>query len=152
IVPDSTAIALVSIKYPATDIRLGQSAAEFIALCARAQGKADGAGFREVARQWLRKKRGLQEEARALGHLSAVDGCVVVDRGLNLFGFGGHIEVGEAQAREAGRVLADYRTRKARPESDLNCFGTRHLSAFRLCQAAQDCIVFVVSQDGHLRI
>ncbi len=49
-------------------------------------------------------------------------------------------------------MFAYFDTRKPRPESDLKRFGTRHLSAFQLCRAVPDCIVFVVSQDGHLRV
>jgi hypothetical protein len=152
IVPGSAAPGCISMKCRAADVRLGRSAAEFFGVCARAQGEVEGAGFLEVAGEWLRRKRGLQAEARALGHLSAVDGCVVVDRDLNLLGFGGHIKAEEDQARRTDRVFAYFHTRKPRPESDLKRFGTRHLSAFQLCRAVQDCIVFVVSQDGHLRV
>lgn len=152
IVPGSTAPGFISMKYRATDKRLGPSAAEFFGACARTRRETEGAGFGELAGEWLRRKRGLRAEARALGRLSAVDGCVVVDRGLNLLGFGGHIQVSPDQARRAGRAFTYFDTREPRPESDLKRFGTRHLSAFQLCQAVQDCLVFVISQDGRLRV
>jgi hypothetical protein len=152
IAPDGELADFVTIKFPATDLSLGLSAADFFKACVRIQEEARGACPPEDAEDWLRRKRDLQADARALGHLSAVDGCVVVDPELSLRGFGGHINVDEGQARRAGRVFADFRTRRPRPESDLHRFGTRHGSAYRLCQAVAGCLVFVISQDGHLRV
>jgi hypothetical protein len=81
--------------------------------------------------------------------LSCVDGAVVLTTGLKVLGFGGEIvstdsklqTVNEAQNAEATELHAKY----------IDSFGTRHRSAFRLCDAFPDCVVFVVSQDGDAR-
>src|SRR5207302_1530207 len=80
----------------------------------------------EAARGWSRHRHRLFSAARALGHLSAVDGCVVLDRELNLLGFGGEIRVDNARLQQASRVFAHYSTRRPRPEEELRRFGTRH--------------------------
>jgi DisA bacterial checkpoint controller nucleotide-binding len=152
LIPEGASIDSLTIKNKATDIRLGQSAALFIQACARAHVETECNGFRDAAWEWSRRKRDIQTESLALGHLSAVDGCVVLDRSLNLLGFGGQIEVKESETQLAPRSFADFETQSPRSESDLNRFGTRHRSAFRLCQLVEGCIVFVVSQDGHLRV
>jgi hypothetical protein len=77
--------------------------------------------------------------------LSCVDGAVVVTTCLEILGFGGEIlpastklkTVKEAQGAEISR--------------DIDSYGTRHRSAFRLCDSFEECVVFVVSQDGDAR-
>ena len=38
-----------------------------------------------------------------------------------------------------------------RDERPITSFGTRHRSAFRLCSSFENCVCFVVSQDGGVR-
>lgn len=142
----------IDVKFRVSDIRLGD---EVVALgdswvrVGRTQG---GPGFPEASRESSRCKRRLFSATRALGHLSAVDGCVVLDRELNLLGFGGEIRVDNARLQQASRVFAHYRTHQPRPEEELKRFGTRHNSAYRLCKAHPGTLAFVLSQDGALRV
>jgi hypothetical protein len=146
------ACADIDVKFRVSDIRLGDEVVAFWDACARARRTTDGPGFADAAREWSRHKHRLFSAARALGHLSAVDGCVVLDRELNLLGFGGEIRVDNARLQQASRVFAHYRTRRPRPEEELRRFGTRHNSAYRLCKAHAGTLAFVLSQDGALRV
>ncbi len=70
---------LINIKHKATTISLGQSAAEFFRACNRIKTVTEFDAFRQAALDWMRNKRFLQAELAA-GTLSAIDGCVVLDR------------------------------------------------------------------------
>jgi hypothetical protein len=101
---------------------------------------------------WMNRKVELGAKARAFGNFSAVDGCVVLDRGMKLIGFGGEIRVDDAMLKQSPRIFFDPRTNTPIAEEELRQFGTRHRSAFRLCKMVGGAIVFVVSQDGELRV
>jgi hypothetical protein len=97
-------------------------------------------------KQWHR----LLVRARALAHLSAVDGCVVLDRELRVDAFGALIHVDAAQMAHVKQPDLDYWTQ----EPFLGCdnIGTRHHSARNLCLAQPGAFAFVVSQDGELTL
>jgi hypothetical protein len=87
----------------------------------------------------------------AVGHLSALNGCVVLDRRMTVHGFGGIIETGAA--RPSARTYVDSRTNAPLAEELLlRRFGHRHRSAFLLCKAVANAIAFVISQDGELPV
>jgi DNA integrity scanning protein DisA with diadenylate cyclase activity len=90
--------------------------------------------------------------ARALAELANVDGCVVLDRKLRLYGFGGEIRVGEEQVQGWQCSEAHPDTLESQAIIDVERWGTRHRSAFRLCCVRPGATVFVVSQDGDLRV
>jgi hypothetical protein len=99
---------------------------------------------RTTAHRWVRR-------LISIGRLSAADGCVVLDRRLVLHGFGGSIEKNPA-GFELGNCQ-DVATGLDVPASELlKSFGERHRSAFALCRQVRNAIVFVISQDGDLRV
>ena len=92
--------------------------------------------------------RRLNDAADFIINLSAVDGAVVVTDTFRVIGFGAEIILDASPA--AVSVFADDR-RAPTGEISIDAFGTRHRSAFRLCSAQKDVVVFVVSQDGDVR-
>jgi hypothetical protein len=76
---------------------------------------------------------------------------LVLDRHMTVFGFGGTIETGAANA--SARTYVNSRTNVPLPEKQLLArFGHRHRSAFLLCKAVPNAIAFVISQDGDLPV
>jgi hypothetical protein len=83
-----------------------------------------------------------------IGSLSRVDGLVLMDRGLVIHGFGVEIiDVPEI----ATLYLADDEHGTVLREIPATEYGTRHRSMFRYCNAHEDSLGFVVSQDGLIR-
>lgn len=81
--------------------------------------------------------------------LTCVDGAVVLTTGLKVLGFGGEIVSTDSELKEVKEAQnAEATETQTKP---INSFGTRHRSAFRLCDKFEDCIIFVVSQDGDAR-
>jgi len=152
VVPD-VAAAPVTMKYPLQPFDLGGELREaWLSLC-RAWTSVKGRDEWVVDR--LEEKRcrihKLCSAARSVGHLSGTDGCVVLDRNLIVHGFGGSIRVDEAPPKRCIRVTGE--TRADIDESSLLLpFGERHKSAFKLCKKLPGSMVFVISQDGDLRI
>jgi DNA integrity scanning protein DisA with diadenylate cyclase activity len=73
-----------------------------------------------------------------------------------VLGFGGVIGLGEFDAKvvDSPRKLKNVKTGAIHDDSEIASLGlgTRHRSAFRLCKAHANSLVFVVSQDGDLRV
>jgi hypothetical protein len=89
---------------------------------------------------------------RTVSGMSAADGCVVIDRRLVVHGFGGSINADNV-AGGPGRLCQDTTKNQEVRASDLLArFGQRHRSAYALCANVPGSLVFVVSQDGDLRI
>jgi len=101
------------------------------------------------AKEWMEARRRLLASATALASLANVDGCVVLDRGLRVKGFGGTI-----RATEEGKPLVEIHPRGSETIDRVDRFslGTRHWSAYRPCAEFPGTIVFVISQDGDLRV
>ncbi len=93
----------------------------------------------------------LRSRVSALARLSAIDGCVVLDRALRVHCFGSKIEA-EKIGSGSGRKLVDWETKEEIGEEQIQGYGTRQRSAIRLCQAVEGALVFVISQDGDLRV
>ena len=93
----------------------------------------------------------LLTRAKSLAHLSTVDGCVVLDRSLQLQGFAGHIQIDDECLRHQSRAFTNKKG-EFRSQEDLKAFGARHNSAFRICKAYPHQLVFVISQDGDMRL
>ena len=89
------------------------------------------------------------ELAHQLVGLAAVDGAVVLDKRFQLLGFGAEIGGALPAVRWVARALDAEGRAKVREsvESD----GTRHRSAYRLCDFVHDALAIVVSQDGTVR-
>lgn len=97
-----------------------------------------------------RADEAITEAIHFLAGLSAVDGALVIGQPLELLGFGAEISGQLHSVDEVARALNVSGTR-IRMESVLN-EGTRHRSAYRLCQALSGVVAVVISQDGSLRI
>jgi hypothetical protein len=153
VLPDGSAsVPHIKLQFRARDIALDERILEFwdaciVTRCARGRNELD-----DATREWKRVKGKLFSAAEALGHMTAADGCVVLDRQMRLRGFGGRIHVDEAVLQSAPRLFVDYQSKRPLSEDDLARFGTRHSSAFRLCKACPGVMVFVISQDGDLRV
>jgi hypothetical protein len=91
----------------------------------------------------------LFEVAQLLADLTHVDGTVLMSDSLEILGFGVEI-VGELpEVASVARALDLEGHERDWVRTDR--VGTRHRSAYRLCQALHDALVLVVSQDGALR-
>jgi hypothetical protein len=91
----------------------------------------------------------LFEVAHLLADLTHVDGTVLMTDSLEVLGFGAEIagELPEVARVARARDLEGSEREWVRTDR----VGTRHRSAYRLCQALHDALVLVVSQDGALR-
>jgi hypothetical protein len=154
ILPGGLHDARISAKYPLHEFDLGEGLRRtWCALCTvkramESKNYPDLVDHLEYKRQVVHK---LCSASRSIGQMSATDGCVILDLQLKLHGFGGKIHVTDAPARTCYRVVGDTQT-KLSANDLLLPFGQRHESAFRLCAAVPHCMVFVVSQDGDLRL
>jgi hypothetical protein len=142
----------VRIKYPARDLDLARAVTAFWRDCFDPEKETSAHSLAEKTARWESSKRRMFSSARALSELSNVDGCVVLDRRLRLFGFGAEIRVGDEQVAGWECVEANPETLATEATIDVERWGTRHRSAFRLCCVRPSTSVFVVSQDGDLRV
>jgi hypothetical protein len=91
----------------------------------------------------------LFEVAHLLADLTRVDGTVLITDTLEVLGFGVEIAGELPEVTRVARALDLEGTEREWVRTDR--VGTRHRSAYRLCQALHDAIALVVSQDGGLR-
>jgi hypothetical protein len=91
----------------------------------------------------------LFEVAHLVAMLAEVDGAVVMTNRLEILGFGGEISGTLAEVDFVERSLDLEGTQRATERTDR--VGTRHRSAYRLCQLLHDTFTIVVSQDGGVR-
>ena len=89
------------------------------------------------------------ELANLIAGLAAIDGAVVLNKRFELLGFGAEIGGDLPVVRYVSRALDAEGKEKVR-ESVENV-GTRHRSAYRLCNFVHDALAIVVSQDGTVR-
>ena len=129
----------IEIKRPTTGLHLGEALVHHLNRVVKEPGVLSSGKYSLLTR------------AKSLAHLSTVDGCVVLDRSLQLQGFAGHIQVDDECLRQQSRALANKRG-ELRSEEDLKALGARHNSAFRICKAYPHQLVFVISQDGDMRL
>jgi hypothetical protein len=115
------------------------------------RGKVVGWSAYQLSRspQLSQLDEALFEVAHLVADLTRVDGTVIMTEGLEVLGFGVEI-VGELP--EVRRVARAHDLEGAEREwVRTDRVGTRHRSAYRLCQAVHDALALVVSQDGGLR-
>jgi hypothetical protein len=91
----------------------------------------------------------LFEVAHLLADLTRVDGTVLMSDALEVLGFGVEIAGELPEVTGVARALDLEGTEREWVRTDR--VGTRHRSAYRLCQAMHDALALVVSQDGGLR-
>ena len=143
--------APIQLKYPTKPLALGGELADLWLSIARTHSLLDGPLFAEALEQTRMRRHQLWSTAASVGHLSALDGCVVLDRRMTVHGFGGTIETGAAAASDL--TYADSRTREPLAEEPLLArYGHRHRSAYLLCKAVPNALAFVISQDGDLPV
>jgi hypothetical protein len=89
------------------------------------------------------------ELAHLIAALASVDGAVVMSKRFELLGFGGEISGAPPAVRTVLRAL-DLEGKRT-VEQSTDGVGTRHRSAYRLCNAVPGAVAVVVSQDGNVR-
>jgi hypothetical protein len=92
----------------------------------------------------------LTDTADAAARLSATDGFVLMNERLRVLGFGAKIVWDERIP--ATCVEVDEMLRPTGGEFSLERAGTRHTAAYMLCGNVPGAHVFVISQDGELRL
>ena len=86
------------------------------------------------------------EWAHLVAGMTQVDGAVVMTQRLELIGFGAEIS-GKLERVDSVAQALDPEGFEVRKEQ-ADCVGTRHHSAYSLCNALHDVVAVVVSQDG----
>ncbi|MDD5130757.1 MAG: diadenylate cyclase [Candidatus Omnitrophica bacterium] len=82
--------------------------------------------------------------------LSGVDGAVLITDKLRLLGFGVEITAVSPTLKEV-KVISDLK-KGIGEYQNIDLFGTRHRSALRFCSSFENSIVFIVSQDGDVKV
>lgn len=138
-------------KYVARELDLTGHIIDFWCACEEA---AQTDRYANVIRSWTLRKATKLLAAEAVGNLSCVDGCVVLNRRLQLCGFGGEIQVSDQDAKDAPRDFTNFKTGEKWEYEDFlsGIGGTRHKSAARLCKVHDGILVFIASQDGQLKV
>jgi hypothetical protein len=90
----------------------------------------------------------LFELAHFIAELSLVDGAVVLNQRFEVLGFGAEISGGLENVTQL-QVALDIEGEIRQPEA-VKGRGTRHRSAYRLCNALHDALAIVISQDGQI--
>jgi hypothetical protein len=122
-----------------------------LALAAGADGSTVGWLEYETSRahHLVEMDEALFEVAHLVADLTRVDGAVLLTDSLEVLGFG--VEIA-GELPEVSRVARAHDfDAAARTWVRTDRVGTRHRSAYRLCQAVRDALALVVSQDGGLR-
>lgn len=140
----------VSFKYKSRGVDLGGAISDFWLHSVAAFDSND----REQLRLWMVSKDRLLATADLVASLANVDGCVGLSPDLVVQGFGGEISVDENSLGELRAApLIDAASDIPIKDQDARQFGgTRHRSAYRLAKVSPGAIVFVISQDGDLRV
>jgi hypothetical protein len=89
----------------------------------------------------------LFECARFIANLAAVDGAVVLTRGLDLVGFGGVVKGAFSKEDIIARAIDAEGEQRVYERAE--GVGTRHLSVYHLCKEIPDVLAIVISQDGN---
>ena len=92
----------------------------------------------------------LFESARFIANLAAVDGAVVLTKGLDLVGFGAVVK--GAFSKEDIIARATDAEGEQRVYERAEGVGTRHLSVYHLCRQIPDVLAIVISQDGNTNL
>jgi len=148
ILPDPLPGNFVHLEYEVESLDLGAAITTFC--------EASIAGTRqpeiETFGTWLAARDALFATASQVAGLANVDGCVWLSPELSVVGFGGEIRVSRDDLEDSADWV-DAVTGEERNEEQIEALGgTRHRSACRLARVWPDALVFVVSQDGELRV
>ncbi len=98
-------------------------------------------------------QRGLVRAQNLLAALSSVDGAVVLNRELQVIGFGAEITLSSPPATDEVIHFGWHPDPVGIPvPKPLLDFGMRHRSAYHFCKALPGAIAFVVSQDAAITV
>jgi len=151
VVTEPAALEHVEIKYPLQAFSFGERLVRFWETSFHSP--VDAAVALQKVYDWRDAYADLSEATKSLVSFSKVDGSVVLDKELNVLGFGAKLY---APAGAEGNNVPCVNPWTGRVDSELldriGRFGTRHTSAFRFCSCNPGTIAFVVSQDGDVRI
>jgi hypothetical protein len=141
-------------KYVTTSPDLGADIVSFWEECYSAGQDASRNDSMQAGRRWMVSWARLLTHADIVGNMSCVDGCVVLNHRLQVCGFGSEIKITDEQLGNSPRAFKNFRTGENLPDREFfdGIGGTRHKSAARLCMAHAAVHVFVISQDGELRV
>jgi len=89
------------------------------------------------------------EMSHLVAALSTVDGAVVLTRRFELLGFGAEIHCESTDLNFVAKAL-DLEGDHSVIES-VHAVGTRHRSAYRICNAHKDVLSIILSQDGNVQ-
>jgi hypothetical protein len=89
------------------------------------------------------------EMSHLVAALSTVDGAVVLTRRFELLGFGAEIHCESTELNFVAKAL-DLEGEHSVIES-VQSVGTRHRSAYRICNALKDVLSIILSQDGNVQ-
>lgn len=89
------------------------------------------------------------ELAQLIASLAQVDGAVVLNKRFEILGFGGEI-TGDLEPVTSVRRSLDLEGTRYEDEI-VDRVGTRHRSAYRLCNRFHGALAVIVSQDGNVR-
>jgi hypothetical protein len=85
-----------------------------------------------------------------IANLAAVDGAIVLAKGLELVGFGGVVKGAFSKEDIIARAIdAEGEQREYERAEGV---GTRHLAAYHICKEVRDVLAIVISQDGNTRL
>lgn len=153
---------LIKLKYPVNDAgwMLGQA---FCALIAKRQellhliqgceacGIISDQQEQEVQQRLFELhqiEKQLAEQCQFVGNLAATDGALVVQNDFKVIGFGGEITLNELERPS----VVELDSLGQRHPLDVESYGMRHRSAFRLASQCPDVMIFIVSQDGDVNL
>ena len=85
--------------------------------------------------------------ADLIAKLTNVDGSVVLTKDLELLGFGAEILIDKMDSRLPDMCFIGY-DNKEQTYKTFKDHGMRHRAGYRFCNAVEDSVAFVISQDG----
>jgi hypothetical protein len=97
----------------------------------------------------LEVERAIFEVSKLIAGLADVDGAVVIDKRLELIGFGAEVS-GELSYPDTVWQALDVEAERRAPDA-ANSVGTRHRAAYRFVTAHPQGLAIVVSHDGIVR-
>jgi hypothetical protein len=114
--------------------------------------KADPKKLKDLIK-WELLHRGSEEDILEFGEfvagLTGVDGAVIMNKNLKILGYGGEITA-QSMSLKTVKLASDPFAKNTKSVT-IDSFGTRHRSAFRICSSFENCVAFVISQDGGIK-
>ncbi|MFG0332780.1 MAG: hypothetical protein ACF8TS_05390 [Maioricimonas sp. JB049] len=144
--------AHLTVGYPC-DTGVVRDAVDRFAACTRSSGPVrSGPHSSEQDLLALQVETDLQMTIEHVVGLSMLDGAVLLDDQLTLFGFGCIIKRSDTLLQQPRRLYPDGKTGFVEVEQDATDLGTRHRSAACFCREVAGAMAFVVSQDGYVSV